>query len=288
MVGMGAGGAMSLANHSSQSGSDQFQTEAVNTATGRIGPIDVGSYLRFLPTPGVPEGFWSNVADPDTARGIYPIVEATNPPTIDAYHVRDGDPVLALNGAEYQPATTVTRTQNYVSQSADQIRDRKDSEGQAYAQRVAFSSAQTASNPNVYLLTRELDLFFYSAVWSFYGNRLKRRTIGVDSTVGDTQDPTTYWTRDVPVYLVNANNGNELEIDANEQDWEQAVREYGAHLFDVRTVLRQYRTDVGAAYDAYLADPSEANRTALVSIDPATYAWPPFYDGPTNGTFRVL
>jgi len=247
--------------------------------------LPIGSRQQVYPWPGAPNGTTETIADAgQEGRGLYAVVVVDpNPP--DAYYqAADPPEVLAFVGTEYQPSGTVEERRQWATLTADDIRSRKNSEGEGYAQRVGFSSAQTSANPNVYILTRDIDLFFYSIVGVFYGDRLKDRTIGTDSTdPGTVGDPATYWPAsgagDVPIFLVNSNNGNALEQSAGEQDWGQVLKDVGTHILNTRTALNNYTTDVTAAYDTYVADPSEANRTALVSLDATdpSYGWPPFY-----------
>ena len=253
----------------------------------RIGQENVVLKLTYPTDPGGKTMVAIQASGQEEEFGLYPTVEVDKNKPDDYSREATPEPfTLAVNGPEYTAGTTITKTYQWQSWSADEIRDDKDADARRHANDVAFSSAQTNENENVFILTDELNLFFYLIVGAFYADRHKDRTLGKDSTDGydptppQNDPPTTdYWARNVPVYLINAQNDNELERNAVEVEWGQTLKDIGMHVLEVRQALRNFRDELAIRHAAYVADPSEANRTALISLDPEdpSFGWPPYY-----------
>ena len=255
------------------------------------GPYDVGRQNAYDIT--TPDGVSRRVVgEPNPGEGIYEAISPPENPAPDNYQAVDTpNPLLSFEGTEGDAAARVRESTNWIDEDLADTAARKFAEGEQYADRVAFSSAQTEQNSNVYVITRSLNVMFYNVAQAWYADRHKRRTIGKDSSQGytapaDPQNPTpsedpsplTYWARDVSVRLINATNGNRIKRKATEEEWAQVLKEVGTHFQDTLDALDNYEDAVQAAFDA-------SDRATLIALDPSdpSYGWPPFYDGPGLG-----
>lgn len=246
-----------------------------------------------LPIDGVdanPRVFQLDADSPPANFDVYPAVEDNrSPPQYYTY-----DPALLsltfAGTAGVSGTVTEDRTPAFVQLPIDDLRDRKYDEGESYSERVAFSSAQATldnGGQNIFILTDTIQLFGILLAGAFYGDRLKDRTLGKDSALGDDAgnklDPLNFWVRNVRVQLVNSVSGNRLQANAVETEWGQVIKDIGVHIFQTADARNDWNAAVETAHAGGVWQ-----TLADLDVTDQVYGWPPFYDGPVSRTVRTI